>query len=207
MKHFEIDRLYRLPEKAALYHRLFSYFLIFNTMKTLKNHTIREAAEKWIGGFSSVPGPFIEKLVKYDKAVSYYDSDSFRLIASPYIECAYCKTCFDGNQSLAELKTAQSQGKGIACQYCNDNKGDDWTTGYPRYEFPCGWGTLFAPKDSSDIRWFSENAHEVAKLGFHVFESEDWDILLGIDAGGFDFYEAFWIPLYKLRGLKWHELN
>ena len=62
------------------------------------------------------------------------------------------------------------------------------------------------PPDSGHPQ-FNKHADEVAKLGFFIFESEDWDILLGIDAGGFDFYDAFWIPLYKLRGLKWHELN
>ena len=77
--------------------------------------------------------------------------------------------------------------------------------GRPQYAFPCAWSTLFAPKDSCDLRWFRQNADSVARLGFYIFDSEDWDILLGIDAAGFDFYEAFWIPLYRLRGLKWHE--
>jgi len=45
----------------------------------------------------------------------------------------------------------------------------------------------------------------VAKLGLFVFDSEDFGIILGIDGGGFDFYNSFWIPLYKLRGLKWHD--
>ena len=26
-----------------------------------------------------------------------------------------------------------------------------------------------------------------------------------IDGAGYDFYESHWIPLYKARGLQWHE--
>ena len=67
-----------------------------------------------------------------------------------------------------------------------------------------GWGTLFAPSDSCDQSWLGGHYEDVAALGFYVFESEDFGYLLGIDAGGFDFYSAFWIPLYELRGLQWH---
>ena len=37
------------------------------------------------------------------------------------------------------------------------------------------------------------------------FESEDFGCLLGIDGAGFNFFHHFWIPLYRLRGLQWHE--
>jgi hypothetical protein len=53
----------------------------------------------------------------------------------------------------------------------------------------------------SDQWWLREHADEVARLGIYVFESEDWGVILGIDAAGFDFVEAFWEPLYRLRCL------
>lgn len=169
--------------------------------------TIKEAAAEWIDNFSYVPGTVIDKLSAFDANIAAYDSDSFRLLASPRIECLDCCAHYEGDLSLDELRGAAGTSDGIPCEYCESNKGDDWIVGRPEYAFPCGWGTLFAPKDSADLHWFSEHADEVAKLGFFVFESEDWDILLGIDAGGFDFYDAFWIPLYKLRGLRWHDVN
>ena len=46
---------------------------------------------------------------------------------------------------------------------------------------------------------------EMAACGFRLYESEDYGLIFGIDAAGFDFYEAFWIPLYKARGLRWHD--
>jgi len=173
----------------------------------MKKHSIKEATEEWINGFNYIPGPVIEKLAEADETVSYFDSDSFRLIASPRIECLGCNTTYEGDLLLDELREAYDNGTGVPCEYCEYNKGDDWTMGRPEYAFPCGWGTLFAPKDFCDINWILQNADEVAELGFFVFESEDYSVMLGIDAGGFDFYEAFWIPLYKHRGLKWHDVD
>ncbi len=199
--------LYQLSRQGgAVFQHIFYLLKNFIAMNKLKT-TIREATEKWIDGFSYVPGSVIEKLVKHDESVSYYDSDSFRLIASPRIECLGCNGHCDREFTIAELREASDRGKGIPCEHCQYNNGDDWQTGKPEYAFPCGWGTLFAPKSSLDIDWAIENKEEIGLLGFFVFESEDWEILLGIDAGGFDFYETYWIPLYKLRGLQWHELN
>ena len=202
MIRFQTECLYLLPLKAGFY--IDSLTLTIMTTQLLHKTTEREATQEWLREFNFVPGSVIEKLVRYDEAVSYYDSDAFRLIASPLIECPGCYGHYEGAFSLSELQNADARGQGVRCEHCQYNRGGDWQMGRPRYAFPCGWGTLFAPRDSCDIDWFKEHADAIAKLGFYVFESEDWDILLGIDAGGFDFYEAYWIPLYRLRGLRWH---
>lgn len=68
------------------------------------------------------------------------------------------------------------------------------------------WGTLFEFDNAFDNDWIMENLDIVTKCGFRIFEDEKLDmIFLGIDGAGYDFYEAHWIPLYKKRGLKWHE--
>jgi hypothetical protein len=80
---------------------------------------------------------------------------------------------------------------------------------------PC-WGTMFSFRDSADIDWmdggygiWEEQAgiKALSKCGFHVYESDEFGYFFGIDAAGFDFYEAFWIPLYKARGLQWHDID
>ena len=43
------------------------------------------------------------------------------------------------------------------------------------------------------------------ECGFVVCESIDYGYFFGIDGGGYDFYNAHWLPLYKARGLQWHE--
>lgn len=67
------------------------------------------------------------------------------------------------------------------------------------------WGTLWTFGERLDEDWARENPDIVAKCGFRIFEdSETGDIYIGIDGAGYDFYEAHWIPLYKARGLQWH---
>ena len=172
----------------------------------MKKTTIREATEKWLQEFYQVPGKKKKKMAAADEMIRCYDSDSFRLIASPRLECGHCSATYDGDLNIVDvLKKAQGESQAVPCSCCTGNDGRYWLAGLPEYAFPCGWGTLFAPRNGLDRDWILENKQDVAKLGFYVFESEDFGVLLGIDAGGFDFYEAFWMPLYKLRGLKWHD--
>ena len=38
-----------------------------------------------------------------------------------------------------------------------------------------------------------------------MYESGEFGYFFGIDGAGYDFYECHWIPLYKARGLQWHD--
>lgn len=70
---------------------------------------------------------------------------------------------------------------------------------------PPMWSTYFLPYNQLDTRWFDNHREEVMDLGFTII-CHDGDFMgLGINAAGYDFYEAYWIPLYKLRGLQWHD--
>ena len=69
------------------------------------------------------------------------------------------------------------------------------------------WGTMWALNDRCDIEWLEGNLHAVADCGFRIYESEDYEYLIGIDGAGYDFYESHWLPLYKARGLHWHKEN
>lgn len=170
-----------------------------SSKNTKVEESILKETKRWVGMFNSVPGSIIKKMADYDDEIACYDSDTFRLLASPRIECVACSSQYEGDLTLEQLQDNEN----VSCFYCEHNDGGEWAMSFPQYAFPCAWGTLFSP-ESCDLNWFKENADKVAKLGFFVFESDDFNILLGIDAGGFDFYEAYWIPLYKLRGLQWH---
>jgi hypothetical protein len=166
--------------------------------------TLRQAAESWIAGFDQVPASVIEKMAIADEAMTYYDSDSLRLAASPRTACIYCGGTYEGEQTLRQLQELDRSGQGTPCP-CDGNSGDQWETGFPVHAFPCAWGTLFAPRERLDREWVLERAEQVAALGFFVFESEDYGCLLGIDGAGYDFFDAYWIPLYELRDLQWHD--
>ena len=75
----------------------------------------------------------------------------------------------------------------------------------PLEYFPAMWGWMFHPDDWTDEEWIKRNIDKVEEIGFIIYEYEHCGILLGINGVGFNFYDAFWTPLYKRRGLKWHD--
>ena len=71
------------------------------------------------------------------------------------------------------------------------------------------WSTLFEAKDSTIKDWILENQEKIiTKAGFTIIdlsrENEgeyETGVFLGINGAGYDFYEAHWIPLYKIFGV------
>ena len=71
------------------------------------------------------------------------------------------------------------------------------------------WSTLFEAKDNTIKDWILEN-HEkiITEAGFTIIdlsrENEgeyQTGVFLGVNGAGYDFYEAHWIPLYKIFGV------
>lgn len=62
------------------------------------------------------------------------------------------------------------------------------------------WGTMWA-FDSFDDYWLEAKGglRKMRELGFRIYHHSDWGYFFGIDGAGFDFYEAYWVPLYKAR--------
>lgn len=74
------------------------------------------------------------------------------------------------------------------------------------YDFLPMWGTMWCFGDSLDDWWLENEGglKLMAKCGFRIYRQEDYGYIFGIDGAGYDFYEVHWIPLYKARGLRWH---
>ena len=68
------------------------------------------------------------------------------------------------------------------------------------------WGTMWSFGDWTDEYWADNEGgiEKMSKLGFRIYRHEEWGLFFGIDGAGYDFYEAHWEPLYKARGLQWH---
>ena len=64
------------------------------------------------------------------------------------------------------------------------------------YGYPM-WSTLWMA-DTLMENFILEHMYQVAEIGFKIYETEEGDILLGIDGAGYDFYENHWNPLYNL---------
>lgn len=75
------------------------------------------------------------------------------------------------------------------------------------YVFPM-WGTMWSFSDSADKWWMEHGGVEaLSACGFRVYESEEFGFFFGIDGCGYDFKKAHFIPLYKARGLCWHDTD
>lgn len=142
---------------------------------------IREATEKWVDGFNSIPLSLIVK--------AYQDNidDMWELTPIFYI-------CTDCGGEFSEYEEN-------GCPLCGSSdfseiEHDSW--------LPM-WGIMWTFSNRLDEEWARDNLDEMARCGFRIFESDELGIFFGIDGAGYNFYEAHWIPLYKARGLQWHD--
>lgn len=69
------------------------------------------------------------------------------------------------------------------------------------------WGTMWSFGDSCDDWWLEEEdgIRIMSECGFRIYNHEEYGYFFGIDGAGYDFYSEHWIPLYKKRGLQWHD--
>lgn len=80
--------------------------------------------------------------------------------------------------------------------------------GYTLYEdiFPVGedcegypmWGFLWESDSYIVDEFIKSNIEKINEVGFLIYETEEGDLLIGIDGAGYDFYEQHWIPLFDL---------
>ena len=85
---------------------------------------------------------------------------------------------------------------------------DDWDEDLES-QFPM-WSTMWSFSDPCDKEWangehLGPHLKEMMDCGFRIYESEDFGTVFGIDGAGYSFFDEHWIPLYKARGLHWHE--
>lgn len=98
----------------------------------------------------------------------------------------------------------------VIIKLCQNNIDDIYELTTPENEYNYTdflpmWGTMWTFGESLDEDWARGNIEIMQECGFRVYESDDFGIIFGIDGAGYNFYESHWIPLYKARGLKWHD--
>ena len=161
--------------------------------------TIKEATEAWVHEMNAIPQGMISQLFqdhtddwtevtkpsKYDR-VYVFDNGDYGEIT-------------DIDEETEEYIISLDNGKEIRCE------NGDFEVDHDDY-LPM-WGTMWSFGDSCDDWWLEEgNGIELmSQCGFRIYESEEFGYFFGIDGAGYDFYESHWIPLYKARGLQWHE--
>lgn len=161
--------------------------------------TINDATHEWVRGFNAFPYGMIEKLMENDPdewrevttkssgdRVYVYDSSEYGVIVL-YDE--------ESEKYTVELDNCE------VIQVSEDDMEKEEYGGLPM------WGTLWQFGDSADDWWLEEGdgIRIMSECGFRIYEHEEFGYFFGIDGAGYDFYEAHWIPLYKARGLQWHD--
>jgi len=146
----------------------------------------KEACELWVRrDFSMIPVSLIEKAYRDD----YYDEIE---ILAPTLEDYREEYKKDNDDCVSD------------CDECgwDDECLISYQENNPRISM---WGWVFVPDDPCDQEWIREHASIVAECGFIVYETDEIGVYLGVNGAGYDFYEAHWLPLYRARGLKWHD--
>lgn len=161
--------------------------------------TISDAAHEWVGEMNAFPQDMIAKLMEFDidswrevtaksvgKRVYVYENGAYGEITA-YNE--------ETEEYTVELDNCDE------VQVTNDDMELDNYDGLPM------WGTLWQFGDGPDDWWLEEEEgiRLMSECGFRIYEHDEWGYFFGIDGAGYDFYEAHWIPLYKARGLRWHD--
>lgn len=159
--------------------------------------TINDAAHEWVREFNAIPQGMIDAV------------GGFKEVTVKTIGDMVC--CYDygqngeivGYDEETEMFTVELyNGEQVQVEDSDmDILSDSYYTGLPM------WGTMWSFGDSCDDWWLEEGEgiKIMSQCGFRIYEHEEFGYFFGIDGAGYDFYEAHWIPLYKARGLQWHD--
>lgn len=166
--------------------------------------TIRDATEEWVSGMNQIPYAVVEKLMKAD-------FDSIHEITppaagDPVFICGGDYNCEYGeiirqSDDDDDVYIVRREGKKRGVRIDKGNLEVQRGGHLPM------WGTLWSFGDSADDYWLEEcgGLQKMADCGFRIYENEDYGYIFGIDGAGYSFFEAHWVPLYKARGLRWHD--
>ena len=163
------------------------------------NMTINEAAHEWVREFNAIQQDMIDTLMRNDP-------DSWcEVTAKSRGDRVYCYDHFECGEIDAydvetEMYTVELD-NGQSVQVAEEDMELDAYSSLPM------WGTMWSFGDSTDNYWLSDKngIRLMSMCGFRIYEHEEWGYFFGIDGAGYDFYESHWIPLYKARGLHWHD--
>lgn len=166
--------------------------------------TAREAAEEWVRQFNAIPQGVVEKLMQLD-------CDAVHEITPP---SKYDRVYIVSGEHRSEegeiLRVSDDDDEVYVVEL--DGSREEAEINQDDFEVQRDgslpmWGTMWTFGESIDNWWLEEDAglQAMADCGFRIYESEDFEYIFGIDGAGYNFYEAHWVPLYRARGLQWHD--
>lgn len=160
--------------------------------------TICDATHEWVRDMNAFPSSMIAQLMELEPD-SWHEVTKKRSGDRVY--------CYDHNEygeidhydeETEEYTVELEDGETVQVSE-NDMEREN-------YDYLPMWGTLWQFADSADNWWLEEEGIRImSECGFRIYEHDEWGYFFGIDGAGYDFYDAHWIPLYKARGLRWHD--
>lgn len=172
--------------------------------------TVLDAAREWVREMDAIPQGMIKKLMELDiddwheltvpretDRVYVYELPEETSDGKPYTgtsNTGEITDCYDNETYRVKM----DDGNSILV------KGDDFEV--ERDTLLPMWGTMWSFHERLDDDWLENGGiAEMSRCGFRIYESEEFGYFFGIDGCGYDFCEAHWIPLYRARGLQWHD--
>ena len=173
-----------------------------------KGMTIQEATERWVFRFNRFPQGMIEKLMKADP-------DSWQEVTRPSVGDMVnvfnlpegCEDYDDNGKILCYLDESDTYRIRLEDGNVVEVRDSDFDIcTYGQDALPM-WGYMWQFGESVDDYWLEEKGglQAMSDCGFRIYEHEEWGYFFGIDGAGYDFYESHWIPLYRKRGMQWHD--
>lgn len=164
----------------------------------MKYETIKEAAQAWVREFNAYPIGVISKLCEYEEVEEVTPPTDYDRVS-----------IWGGEHEGTDGEIVKRNGDKYVVLLDNGEKieVDERDIYVERDDTLPMWGWMWAFGDSIDEEWLDrdDNLRVMADCGFRIYKQEDIGYLFGIDGAGYDFYSEHWIPLYKARGLHWHE--
>lgn len=199
---------YKLDDLRNLIHEL---RIAMEDKKMIREYrTIRECAELWVNGFDEIDVGMIDKLMMFEPddweevtlpslsdRVYVYDMPADVETDERYGDIVGIETD-EGELSYAIYDIRLDDGTHVSVNSgCFDVEREDEIL----------WAWQFS--DAIDTHWIAEQdgIEALSRCGFRVFRSGQFGYFFCIDGGGYDYYKAHWIPLYKASGREWHDVE
>lgn len=167
--------------------------------------TIKDAAELYVNReLTAIPQAVVEKLIQFSDYTDFTEITPVgkysRVWSNEYQSAGEVTEITEDEDGNEVIKVELDNGEIIGTYRDDLSREDD--DGLPM------WSTMWAFGSFEQDKCEDEDfLIQLANIGFRIYESEDYGYVIGIDGAGYDFYEEHWIPLYKLLGLHWHDIE
>lgn len=167
--------------------------------------TFREATEKWVSEMNAIPQAMIGKLMTVCP-------DEWMEVTAPVEGDRVCVWDGSHNEERGVIAEDDVDGDPRLHRIEFDKESLDDVV-LPEDDFEVTrddmlpmWGTMWSFSGIDDF-WIAEdgNIRKMSECGFRVYYNSEFGYFFGIDGAGYSFMDEHFEPIYRARGLQWHD--